>query len=164
MVQWFKNNYFFEEIIVIITHYHDDNLGGLNWFHQNGYDSFSISKTQEICKEKKIIIPRNIINNHHKFNFKEFPIEVHFLGQGHTVDSVCVYLPEQKILFGGCSVKAQSNSSLGNISDASLSQWPHTLEKMKSTFPEVQILIPGHGSEGTLSLIDHTLSLFSVKQ
>ena len=163
LIQWFKDNYDIDNIKIIVSHYHDDNLGGLNWNHQNGIESYSISKTQEICEEKGLPIPKNTLSNTYIFDFHEICIEVHFLGEGHTVDSAIVYLPNEKILFGGCSVKALRNSGLGNTADANINEWPTMLQKMKSSFPEVQVVVPGHGLEGTISLIDHTLSLFEEK-
>jgi len=160
LVEWFKNNHDFNEIIVIVCHYHDDNLGGLNWVHQNEIESYSIKTTQEICTEKGLPIPRNTLSEYYRFDFKKIPIEIYFPGEGHTVDSICVYLPNEKVLFGGCSVKALNNSTLGNTADANLLEWPNTLQNMKEVFSETRIVIPGHGLEGDISLIDHTLSLF----
>ena len=163
LIQWFEDNYDIDEIKIIVSHYHDDNLGGLNWIHQNDIESYSISRTQEICEEKGLPIPKNTLSNIYIFEFHDTPLEIHFLGEGHTVDSVSVYLPNEKILFGGCSVKALRNSGLGNTADANINEWPITLRNMKSSFPEVQVVIPGHGLEGTISLIDHTLSLFGER-
>ncbi len=160
LVQWYKTNYEIDEIKIIVTHYHEDNLGGLNWVHRNDIESYSIGRTRRICEEKNLPIPMNILSDTYRFDFSEIPLEIHFIGEGHTVDSICIYLPGEKILFGGCSVKALRNSGLGNIADANLAEWPATLQKMKIAFPDVEIIIPGHGLEGNQSLIDHTLSLF----
>ncbi|MGL1894201.1 MAG: subclass B1 metallo-beta-lactamase [Spirochaetaceae bacterium] len=161
LILWFTNNYDITEIKVIVSHYHVDNLGGLNWIHQNGIESYSIGKTQEICKNKNLSIPINTLSNPYIFDFSDTIIEVHFLGEGHTVDSASVYLPNEKILFAGCSVKSLKNSTLGNVADANLKNWPVTLQNMMSSFPDAKIIIPGHGLEGSMSLIDHTLSLFN---
>jgi len=163
LIEWFKNNYDFNEIKVIVCHYHDDNLGGLNWIHQNDIESYSIKKTQEICAKKELPIPRNTLSETYRFDFHEIPIEIFFIGEGHTVDSICVYLPNERILFGGCSVKALNNSTLGNTADANLLEWPNTLQNMKEVFSEVKIVVPGHGLEGNISLIAHTLSLFQKR-
>jgi metallo-beta-lactamase class B len=160
LVEWFQKKYDIEGVQLIAGHYHQDNLGGLKWIHQNGFESHSIKRTQEICQMNGLPMPKNILSNTHKFDFQEIPIEVQFIGEGHTEDNICVYLPEQKILFGGCSVKALGNTSLGNIADANIKEWPATLREMKRVYPEAVIVIPGHGSEGNISLLDHTLTLF----
>ncbi len=161
LIQWFEENYDIDEIKIIVSHYHDDNLGGLNWIHQTGIESYSISKTQEICEEKGLPIPKNTLSNTYIFEFNEIPLEIHFLGEGHTVDSASVYLPNEKILFGGCSVKALRNSSLGNTADANINEWPITIRNMKDAFSDAQIVIPGHGLIGSLKLLDHTETLFN---
>lgn len=161
LIQWFKKHDKVTDIKVIVSHYHDDNLGGLDWVHQNGFDSYSIKRTQEICEEKGLPKPMYTLDDNDVFEYCDILLEIHFLGEGHTEDSICVYLPDEKILFGGCSVKALKNSRLGNISDANIKMWPFTLRKMKNSFPEVKMVIPGHGQEGPISLIDHTLSLFN---
>lgn len=163
LIEWFKENYDISDIKIIVTHYHDDNLGGLNWIHQNGIESYSIGKTQEICEKKGLPIPKKTLSNVYIFDFLETALEVYFPGEGHTVDNIIVYFPKEKILFGGCSVKALNSSGLGNTADANLNEWPVTLLKMKRSFPEVQLVVPGHGMEGTISLIDHTLSLFGER-
>lgn len=158
--QWFRSTYEFREVKVIVCHYHADNLGGLNWVNQNGMESYSIKRTQEICVQKELPVPKHTLSNFDRFDYNEIPIEIFFPGEGHTVDSICVYLPNERILFGGCSVKALNNSTLGNTADANLLEWPHTLRTMKERFAAAETVIPGHGLEGDLSLIDHTLSLF----
>lgn len=160
LVEWFQDKHKIENSHVIICHYHTDNLGGLNWINQNEIDSYSIERTQEICLKHNLPVPKITIDNTHRFDFQEIPIEVHFTGEGHTEDNISVYLPTQKILFGGCSVKSLSHKSLGNTADANLQEWPITIEIMKEKFTEAEIIIPGHGLEGDLSLFDHTLSLF----
>ncbi len=109
---------------------------------------------------KGLPIPEMLLEYTHKFDFQDIPIEVDFIGEGHTEDSICVYLPMQKILFGGCSVKSLRSRGLGNIADANIDEWPDTIREMKRRFPEVEVIIPGHGLEGNVSLLDHTLSLF----
>lgn len=50
----------------------------------------------------------------------------------------------------------------GNMDDADLDHWPDSLQNLKETFPEARIVVPGHGEEGDLSLIDHTIDLLSM--
>lgn len=160
LISWFENHYEVKDIKVLVTHYHDDNLGGLGWVHNKGIDSYSIKRTQDICKERGLPIPKNTIENNFIFEYHDIPLEIQFLGEGHTVDNISVYLPTEHILFGGCSVKALRNSSLGNTRDANIKSWPITLRNMKNYYSDTKIVIPGHGKEGSITLLDHTLSLF----
>lgn len=83
-----------------------------------------------------------------------------YLGAGHTIDNIVVWIPEEKILFGGCMLKALRWKGLGFTDDADLNEWPKTLKKLIKEFPESRIVIPGHGDYGDLSLIQHTIGLF----
>ncbi|MBN2628369.1 MAG: subclass B1 metallo-beta-lactamase [Spirochaetales bacterium] len=160
LVTWFRREYGIKDIQVIVCHYHQDNLGGLNWIHSQGIESFSLERTRDICAARNLPVPMNGLEKTHRFAFREIPVETYFPGEGHTVDSICVYLPRERILFGGCSVKALANRTLGNTADANIEEWPASLRAMKSAYPDALIVVPGHGAEGGLSLIDHTLSLF----
>lgn len=160
LINWFRDNYKIEDVKVIVTHYHNDNLGGLNWVNQNSIESYSIKRTRELCSDMSLPITSNTLKDTHYFDFKESPVVTFFPGEGHTIDSICVYLPEEKILFGGCSVKALRNKGLGNTADANLKEWSDSLKRMKEKFPDAEVVIPGHGLEGNLLLIDHTLSMF----
>lgn len=161
LVNWFKRNHSIRKVSVIICHYHQDNLGGLQWIRQLGYNSYSIERTRVICRQKGIPVPEYAIPEKYRFNFSQSPIEVFFPGPGHTVDSIAVYLPEEQVLFGGCSIKAISNKTLGNTAEADLINWSDSLRNLKETFPEARVVVPGHGLEGGLDLIDHTIKLLS---
>ncbi|NQU32865.1 MAG: hypothetical protein HQ521_06490 [Bacteroidetes bacterium] len=58
----------------------------------------------------------------------------------------CENIPDESILFGGCLVKSLNSSTLGNANDAVIDQWPKTIKKVFSNFPNVAVIIPGHGS------------------
>lgn len=160
LVRWFENRYQVHEVQVIVCHYHQDNLGGLNWVHQQGIPSYALERTRRICRRKGLPVPQYGLDKLHSFDSVGIPFELFFPGEGHTVDSVCIYFPDQRVLFGGCSVKAHSNRTLGNTADANLQAWPESLRTMKARYPQAALVVPGHGAPGDLSLIDHTLSLF----
>ena len=160
IVEWFKANRGCTQVSAIVCHYHEDNLGGLAWINRQGYESYSYEKTIGICKANNLPVPRTGVASPHSFRFGDLQLTLFFPGEGHTVDAACVYLPAERILFAGCSVKALNNKTLGNTAEANLEAWPESLLLMKTTFASARIVVPGHGKEGDLSLIDHTLSLF----
>ncbi len=82
-----------------------------------------------------------------------------FPGESHTVDNTIVYLPNQDILFGGCMIRALSDQSPGFIKYANMQAWPISVQKVIDKYPDVQIVIPGHGSVGDHSLLDHTVQV-----
>ena len=69
------------------------------------------------------------------------------------------YLPSEKILFGGCLVKAES-AGKGNLEDADVSAWSQTATKVYEAFPNAEIVVPGHGDAGGRGLLLHTSEMF----
>lgn len=62
-------------------------------------------------------------------------------------------------MFGGCLVKSLNARNLGNTEDGDLAAYPITLKKVKETYPEAKIVVPGHGRPGGIELIDYTIKL-----
>ena len=57
-----------------------------------------------------------------------------------------VWLPNEKILFGGNQVRAKG--WYGNIGDANLREWSNTIARVKDLYGDAKIVIPGHGHYG----------------
>jgi glyoxylase-like metal-dependent hydrolase (beta-lactamase superfamily II) len=73
-------------------------------------------------------------------------IEVRYPGPGHAPDNAVVWIPKHKLLYGGCLLKSTTASSLGNLEDASIPQWPLALRQLREAYPEIRIQVPGHGA------------------
>jgi metallo-beta-lactamase class B len=52
------------------------------------------------------------------------------------------------------------NASKGYLGDANINAWSNTVEKVKSEFVDVMIVVPGHGKYGNSKLLDYTINLF----
>ncbi|HEV7379538.1 MAG TPA: subclass B1 metallo-beta-lactamase, partial [Dyadobacter sp.] len=85
-----------------------------------------------------------------------------FNGEGHTHDNVIGYFPAEKAMFGGCLIK-ELKAGKGFLGDANENEWPSTVRKVKSKYPDTKIVIPGHGATGDLKLLDYTITLFEKK-
>ena len=70
-----------------------------------------------------------------------------------------MWLPQSKILFGGCLVKSLQSKTLGYTGDASIEQWPHSVEKVHLKYSEAKLVVPGHGKYGDIQLLEHTKKL-----
>ena len=93
------------------------------------------------------------------FEFIDGVASVFYPGAGHTEDNVVVWLANEKILFGGCFVKSLQNKNLGNTGDADISEWPNSIQKVLNRYPDVKVVVPGHGKIGNISLLTHTQAL-----
>lgn len=144
---------------LIIGHYHDDCLGGLGFLQKIDVESVAHELTVKKCKEIGLPVPSKSFSDSLIFDFYGEPVECRFFGAGHSFDNITVYFPAQNILFGGCLVKSLHSKNLGNLSDAVVSEWDQTIQKLIDRYTDVQIIVPGHGSYGGKALLMHTIGL-----
>ncbi len=140
-------------------HYHVDCIGGLAFLTDHGVRSIANKMTQEKCREFQLPVPDTAFIDSMCFKFEGENVCCYSLGAGHTADNIVVYFPDYKILFGGCLVKAMEVKSIGNIADADVKTWPATIRKVKQKFPDVKVVVPGHGIPGGAELLDKTLRI-----
>jgi metallo-beta-lactamase class B len=150
-------------VFAIITHAHEDRIGGIRTLHKKGIKVVSIPLTCQKAKEIGFEVPEQVSATDTTFVVGHERLELFYPGAGHTIDNSVVWIPERKILFGGCLVKAESFTNLGNVADADLKEWPRSIRRVIDKFPVAEIVIPGHGNWGDMELLQHTLDLLSVK-
>jgi metallo-beta-lactamase class B len=160
LFKWINDNQNAKVKSVTPTHSHIDCAGGLAEAHKRKAESFALDKTVEILKRTKKPVPKNWFTERLCLGCGSIHVELAFLGGGHTVDNIVAWMPERKVLFGGCMVKSIRARNLGNITEADMGQWPKTLKKVKEKYPDAEIIVPGHGRPGGIELINHTINLF----
>ncbi|MGV2873384.1 hypothetical protein [Colwellia sp. E150_009] len=64
-----------------------------------------------------------------------------------------------QILFGGCFVKSLNSKNLGNIEDAVIKDWPDSIQQVINKYPNIKMVVPGHGNIGGINLLKHTTKL-----
>ena len=146
---------------VIITHWHSDSMGGLEFIKKNGIKSYANNVTLETAKAKDLPEPETGFNASLILNLGNKELHCWFLGGGHTIDNIVVWMPGEKILFAGCFAKAMNWQGLGYLGDADLKAWPIALNRALKEFPDSKIVIPGHGSHGNTDILLHTLELLA---
>jgi metallo-beta-lactamase class B len=146
---------------IVPTHFHDDCLGGLASFHKSKIPSFGNFSTIELAKANNVVVPQNGFKDSLKLSLGNTYAVVKYFGQGHTKDNVVGYFPKENILFGGCLIK-ELDATKGYLGDANVSEWSNTVDKVKQQYPNVKIVIPGHGEIGGIELLDYTIKLFKT--
>ncbi len=144
---------------LIIGHFHDDCLGGLEYIQSKGIESIANKLTIDKCKELELPIPSTSFTDSLVFDFQGELVVCRYFGGGHTIDNITVWFPSKKILFGGCLIKSINSRGLGNLSDAVVKEWDVTVKKIINQYPDIEIVIPGHGAIGNSSLLTHTIEL-----
>ncbi|AFK02233.1 beta-lactamase [Emticicia oligotrophica DSM 17448] len=144
---------------VIPTHFHDDCLGGLKAFHDHQIPSYANQKTIEFAQKNNYIVPKNGFSENLTIKVGKTVISAQYFGEGHTQDNVVGYFPSENIMFGGCLIK-EVGASKGYLGDANIAEWSNTVEKVRKNYPNVKVVVPGHGEPGNQKLLDYTIKLF----
>lgn len=159
LIQWIENKLGSKIKAIIPTHFHNDCLGGLNSFSKHGIPSYGNAKTIALARETGVAVPQNSFDGSMKLRIGKQRVVVVYPGEGHTRDNVVGYFEKDKILFGGCLIK-ELGANKGYLGDANTKEWSATVEKVKKMFPNLRIVVPGHGTAGDKKLLDYTIDLF----
>ncbi|HQU55050.1 MAG TPA: subclass B1 metallo-beta-lactamase, partial [Saprospiraceae bacterium] len=155
LIQWIELNLHSNIKAVVPTHFHEDCLGGLNAFHEMDIPSYANEKTIEFARANEYAIPENGFTDTLSLLVGQARVYLYFPGEGHTRDNIVAYFPHEKALFGGCLVKTM-NASKGFLGDANTASWSASTDHVLKKYPEVQLVIPGHGKSGGAELLSYT--------
>ncbi len=189
LIAWAKKRFNKPVYSAIITHAHEDRMGGANVLKraaipiyagqatleqtqkQNGSVQDSLSQFQKQngsasdslaqAKAQKWSKPDSLFTGQKVLKIGQEKIELYFPGPGHAPDNIVVWLPDQRLLFGGCLIKSKADTDLGFTGDADKRAWPAALQRVDRHCVKASIVIPGHGSWGGPDLIDHTFALLA---
>lgn len=159
LIKWIRDSLHSKVKAIIPTHFHNDCLGGLKSFHDHAIPSYANFKTIELARANQFTVPKNGFRDSLRLKLGSEHVIVKFPGEGHTRDNVVGYFPADRVMFGGCLVK-ELNASKGYLGDANLAEWSNTVERVRAMYPEVKIVVPGHGESGDRRLLDYTIDLF----
>ncbi|SFT38230.1 metallo-beta-lactamase class B [Lishizhenia tianjinensis] len=161
LLYYVKNDLNAEVKAVVVTHFHEDCLGGLKSFHEKNIPSYAYFLTQELARKNGEEIPQHTFKDSLMLAVGKEKLNVYYLGAGHTADNTVVYFEQDQSLFGGCLVKSLG-ASKGNLSDARVEDWSTTIEHVEEKFTHVKHVIPGHGKDGGKELLTYTKELFAL--
>ncbi len=157
LVEWLKESGF-RLRASISTHFHDDRSSGISYLKDLGVDTYASTHTNELLAAKG--------SETAEFDFASTPytlsdgkIEAFYPGAGHSADNIVIWLPQSRILFGGCLIRSISSQSMGNTADGSVPDWAQSVLRVKEKYSTAQYVVPGHGAVGDQKLLDHTIRL-----
>lgn len=160
LIDWLEKEKMVTVKGVLATHFHNDCLGGLNEFHDQGIPSFGSQKTVDLAKAAGAAVPQKVFEGELDLRVGDLEVQSRFLGEGHTRDNVVSYVPSDQVLFGGCLIK-EVGANVGYLGDANTGAWSETVQRVKTAFSESKTVIPGHGKIGGKDLLDYTIRLFA---
>ncbi|NMM47744.1 subclass B1 metallo-beta-lactamase [Marinigracilibium pacificum] len=161
LIKWIENTLNVQVKGVIVTHFHDDCLGGLKGFHDKLIPSYSSFKTIDLAKSDSVTIPQNGFEKHLEIKVGSHWVTNEYFGEGHTIDNIVSYFPKDKVMFGGCLIKSLG-AGKGYLGDANTAEWSNTVRAIKKKYGDIKVVIPGHGNPGDIELLDYTIEMFKL--
>jgi metallo-beta-lactamase class B len=143
----------------VVTHFHRDRLGGIDTLRALGIPAGGLDRTAELAVAHGDGAPDVLLMSERAVRADRDGFEVFHPGAGHSPDNVVVWLPRERVLFGGCLVKSAAARDLGNTADADVAHWDDAVMAVLARYPRAAIVVPGHGAEGGTNLLTHTRDL-----
>lgn len=159
LLQWIADNLRQPVRLCIATHAHEDRIGGVSELRRAGIRVISTPLTAQKTVKLGYEAPEGILPADTTFMIGQEPMRCYFPGEGHTNDNIVVWLPNQKILHGGCFVKSVAAFGMGNVADANLKEWSGSIRNVMKQFGTAKIVVPGHEEWSDTRALEHTLRL-----
>lgn len=161
LLQWVADSLHQRVRLALVTHAHQDRVGGLAVLQARRIRVYSSPLTARRVRQlypaaaplTAALKPYTLIRA------GRTRLELYFPGPAHAPDNIVAWLPRQKVLFGGCLVREQAATSLGNLDEANLTRWPAALRTVQARYPKARVVVPGHGQWGGTALLSHTAEL-----
>jgi metallo-beta-lactamase class B len=159
LLRWVADSLHQRVRLVIVTHAHEDRMGGMAVLRANNINVVSSQMTADRATAIKEDAPTAAIKPFTVIESGKTRLELFYPGPGHTPDNLVAWLPKQRVLFGGCLVKDMAATTPSNIDDADLKKWPTTIKTVADRYPRARVVVPGHGNWGGPELLSHTLDV-----
>lgn len=160
LVRWTRTHLHAPIRFAIVTHAHDDKMGGMAALHRAGIETYAYALTNKTAPSRSLVPAK------HDLAFADGTeslaggeIEAFYPGAGHTADNIVVYIKRADVLFGGCLLRAEASPSLGNTEDADRGHWDAAVANVKTRYPHARIVVPSHSEPGGAKILDHTIAL-----
>lgn len=163
LLAWLQNRKA-KVVAVVPNHFHNDCMATLAQFHAAGISSYALDSTVAWALRTgyKGAVPNKVFHETLNLRVGANTIVNWYPGPAHTRDNIVTYLPHERVLFGGCMVKALG-AGRGFTGDADTTQWAATIKKVKENYTDVRYVVPGHGKPGTKELLDYTQKMWERK-
>lgn len=144
----------------VVTHSHADRIGGVDVLEARGVEVFAHPMTRRLAIEAGSPVPDRVLEGLASPGDATAmgPVEVLYPGPAHSPDNLMVWVPDARVLLGGCAMRGMT-WGLGNVEDADLDHWPAAIRIAQRRYRDAQVVVPGHGEIGGPELLTHTLDL-----
>lgn len=164
----------------IITHSHNDRLGGLVALRRAGVPATALASTVDRAASQGLIAaaargatpgggsdPSPVLDSIPGLDRAPrrdgAGFELFFPGAGHAPDNIVVYFASSRVLLGGCLIKPDTATTVGNVADADVTAWPRAVARVAARYPAAVTIVPGHGAVSARSALALTQTLITDK-
>lgn len=146
----------------VLTHAHGDRLAGADLLRARGIPVLASPLTRRLALESGMPLPSDTLSGLAAAGSARAlgAVELFYPGPGHAPDNLMVWMPGQRLLFGGCAVRPGTSNALGNVAHADLAGWPLALRRAAERYATAEVVVPGHGAPGGIGLLAHSIALF----
>lgn len=154
----------------IVTHSHEDKMGGIAALKADGIESFANARTNALAREAgrlpadvslTFTASGNLDRKSRRLAKPLGNLIVFYPGAGHTDDNIVVATRGGHLLFGGCLIRPADATDLGNTADANVPNWANAVRRVAARFPDASVVIPSHGGPSDASILARTVRLAS---
>lgn len=146
-------------VLCIATHFHEDRTGGLEYYRQQGIKTYTTALTDEISSQRGMKRAEFLIHNDTMMTVGQYSFQTFYPGKGHAPDNIVVWFEKEKLLYGGCLVKSVDDSTLGNLGDASITDYAATIRNVQRKCKKPKYIITGHNDWTNTGSLKHTLKM-----
>lgn len=143
---------------VITTHVHADHSEGNARLESIGADIIATENTRRrLAEGQSGGLPVITFDDHARIFFGGKPLDLYWLGRGHTDGDLVILMPEDRIVFtGDLFVGYEPNLRLIDYDNGgSLAEWSGTLERILAL--EFDSVIPGHSGPTDRAMLEQYL-------
>jgi glyoxylase-like metal-dependent hydrolase (beta-lactamase superfamily II) len=149
--------------LAVATHFHFDRTGGVDALKALGVRTVAHPLTTALARKNGLQTPEPLAGFERGAHRLDEGCELFYAGAGHSPDNICVFVPEARLLYGGCFLKSATSADLGNLADAVVADWGASVATLTARYAERKIVVPGHGALAG-DPIGRTLALLAAKQ
>lgn len=146
-------------ILCLATHWHNDRTEGLEYYKQQGIQTYTTQLTDQLSKKNNQKRAEYLLVNDTTFTVGHYTFETYYPGPGHTEDNIVVWSANEKILYGGCLIKGAEAENLGFLGDANVLEYETTLKNVQQKYPDANYIIVSHHDWTNKKSLKHSIKL-----
>ncbi|EKF75539.1 beta-lactamase II [Alcanivorax hongdengensis A-11-3] len=164
LLSWIEQHFGKDPDQAILTHSHDDRMGGSRLLAEKHIRAYVHPKTLSIVKAEpgKYYDPASHFPQALAFHDRRArlgDIELYYPGAAHSPDNIVIWYGRDHLLVGGCAVKGRESTNIGYVAGSAPDHWAAAMDNLIQAFPQAAMVVPGHGQLGDEQLLFHTRAL-----